>query len=210
MYSVIIPTMWIPHTVGKLISDLNSNQLVSEIIIIDNSEGKRKISLEKYEKVIHIIEKENTYVNPAWNKGVFKAKENKLVIVNDDVNTDWSILEKVKDRITPTIGMIGLSKSAYLRENKNKEVFNITPISSRTLGYGCLFFIHKNSYTPIPNNLKIHYGDDFLFYNTGKPNYQIEGWPVYGLLSQTVNFLKAKKIIEQDKKEWKMLKMQTI
>ena len=57
----------------------------------------------------------------------------------------------------------------------------------RTAGYGCCFFIHKNNWGIIPDELKIWCGDDWQFYRTNKIKYCIEGLKCEGQVSSTVD-----------------------
>ena len=86
MISVIMPTMWQGREGIEIIRALNEIKSVGEIIVIDNTPDE--IHLEDFKKVVHIREGRNTFVNPAWNKGYRLAKYDKLLFVNDDVQTD--------------------------------------------------------------------------------------------------------------------------
>ena len=80
-FSVIIPTIWKSEYTMELLKRLSEHPAVAEIILIDNA-TKGDVIMDK---VIHIKEVENTYVNPAWNKGVELAKYDYVTICNDDI-----------------------------------------------------------------------------------------------------------------------------
>jgi hypothetical protein len=67
-------------------------------------------------------------------------------------------------------------------------------------------FIHKNSYKEIPESLKVHYGDDWLFDKNGKPNYQIVNWKMGGESEQTSGLSEFNQIKENDKLIYNNLK----
>jgi hypothetical protein len=87
MYSVIALTMWKCERFKETLTELDKHPLVGEIILIDNSE--MDVDSLKLKKLNHIKEDKNTYINPAWNKGVSLAKYNKLLVLNDDLWFDW-------------------------------------------------------------------------------------------------------------------------
>jgi hypothetical protein len=68
--------------------------------------------------------------------------------------------------------------------------------------YGCVFAIHKNSYLPIPEDLLIHYGDNWLFDKSGKSNYQIHNWIMGGESEQTSGLKEFDSIKELDRHNW--------
>jgi hypothetical protein len=203
MISVIIPTMWKCESFrdGKMLYELSEHPLVGEIILIDNSEQTHLDIISP--KVIHIKEEKNTYVNPAWNKGVKLAKYDKLLILNDDVETEWGVIDLVYDSIIEENGLIGAGVSCWQYSGGIPE---IERTSFRTNCYGCLMFIHKNSYKEIPESLKVHYGDDWLFNKSGKPNYQIVNWKMGGESEQTSGLSEFNQIKENDKLIYNNLK----
>jgi hypothetical protein len=183
MISVIIPTLWKSEGFIDRLIQISKNELVGEIILIDNA--PQNVDLSYIPKLNHIKEPENTFVLPAWNKGVSLAKYDKLLIVNDDVETDWNIIDLVYPHITEDKGIIGTGGKCW--DNPNGE-FRLETYDSIRACYACLFFIHKNSYIFVPSEFKIHYGDNWLFeqiQRANKSNYAIEGWVMGGDAEQT-------------------------
>lgn len=197
MISVIIPTMWKCENFKskKMLYDLSNHPLIGEIILIDNSENF-EIDID-IPKVFHIKEDKNTYVNPAWNKGVQLSKYDKLLILNDDVETDLEIIDLTYEHITNDKGIIGAGVSCWQYKGGTPA---INYLKYREACYGCLMFIHKESYTPIPEDIKIWHGDDFLFFRSGKPNYEIVNWKMWGDSEQTSGLEEFNSIKENDTK----------
>jgi glycosyltransferase involved in cell wall biosynthesis len=85
-FSVIIPTIWASEYTTPLLEELSNCEMVGEIILIDNTDY---ILYPKqgwdFDKVQLVKEMKNTYVNPAWNKGVSIAKYDYVTICNDDI-----------------------------------------------------------------------------------------------------------------------------
>ena len=177
--------MWKCERFRKTLSELNEHPLIGEIILIDNSE----IEVEplNLNKLNHIKEEKNTYINPAWNKGVSLAKYDKLLILNDDVWMDWGILDILSEYITPSIGAIGFAGNAIDLEETTDMM--LTPVTHRYGNFGVAMFIHKASWMPIPEEMKLWGGDDWIFVknrNSGKPNFKLEGMKLYGEISGTL------------------------
>ncbi len=195
MISVIIPTLWKPEGFLERLEEISKNANVGEIILIDNS--TLNVHTSHIPKLRHIKEGSNTYVIPAWNKGVKLSKYDKLLIVNDDVETDWNIIDIIYNDITKDKGLIGAGVSCWQSNNK---VGNLTPASYMNNCYACLFFVHKSSYIEIPE-MKVHFGDLWIFdilTSQGKPNYQILDWDMGGESEQTSGLPEFSIIKEQD------------
>ncbi len=208
LISVILPTLWIPDYVETTILNLIEHDTVGQIIIIDNNGTSSKKNIN-HEKITYIKESHNTYVNPAWNKAVKYASYDKLMFLNDDIYTDWKLIDLVAPHITSNIGMIGLGNKVMEPGLKLRPIeelvenFKLIPSTKRVKGYACLFFMHKSNYRNIPDGLKIFYGDDFLYSVTKKDNFQITNWPIEGALSTSIKKLEVGFILKQDEKFWK-------
>jgi hypothetical protein len=183
MYSVVALTMWKCNRFQQTLRELSKHPLVGEIILIDNTSNDLKIELPK---LVHILEGKNTYINPAWNKGVSLAKYDKLLVLNDDLWFDWDILSILEQHITEEIGLIGMAEENF--DNPLNE-FGLEPINHRNGGFACAFFIHKNNWIDIPFEMKLWGGDDWLFVKNrenGKQNYKIVGFKLEGEVSGTL------------------------
>lgn len=200
MYTVIMPTMFIPNNVSELVEKYTAHPLVSQFILIDNCEDDIIRNIQGSDKLVYVKEGTNTYVNPAWNKGYTLSNQDKLVFVNDDLDTDLRLLELMQDEVTEDRGIIGLSESCINAPHPTE--LRVVPTEVMGLGYACLFFIHRKSYKPIPDCFKIWYGDNFLFKHTGKQPYVIENWAVHGELSRTVSNPTFGSIVQQDSDAW--------
>lgn len=180
-YSIVVPTMWKANKVFlPFLEKLIDHKSVGEIILIDNNHIEKPNSdILSSEKIRYYNFEKNIYVNPAWNFGVSISKYDKICLLNDDLEFDIDLFDKVDDFVTSDNGVIGLCAG--------KEEFNQPPITDGTIeikewkgehtyGFGCLMFIHKESWEPIPDGLDIYFGDNFIFDNAlrkGKRNYII-------------------------------------
>lgn len=182
MISVIVPTMWKPPHLMKMLPILEDHSLIGEVIIIDNDTSKTNTDIHKYSKVVHVPQKENIYVNPAWNLGVSLAKFDKLCFLNDDVIFNTQCIDTLYDLITPKRGLMGFSEASYcgftpelfetlvqsgIGSDVSLEETNIYE-NETTSGmphayYGCVMFLHKQRFFKIPDEFKIYFGDLFVY-----------------------------------------------
>lgn len=161
-YSVIIPTLWKSKRIHKLLWDLIKCDYVDEIILIDNA-GKYFEYYEALDKVKLVQVKENIYVNPAWNLGIKIAKNELVALVNDDINFDTTIFGVITKDILSEFGIIGQSEFNYKANNSDEPILEKWTGKVRDWGWGCLIMFDKTNWIDIPDNIKIWYGDDFIF-----------------------------------------------
>jgi glycosyltransferase involved in cell wall biosynthesis len=164
-FSVIIPTLWKSNRTKKLIKDLNDCQYVDEIIIIDNTgTEERDILPTIYPKLRMVSKGENIYVNPAWNLGVELAKNECVALCNDDINFDPNIFGVIDESILTYVGIIGMGEGNYKDEidKERGSYIDIWEPGVNDWGWGCLILLKKSHWLPIPNEIKIWYGDNII------------------------------------------------
>ena len=135
-----MPSMFIPDGIVERVKEVCAHPLVGEFILMDNTVEGGNIK-EEIPKLTYIEEGQNTFINPAWNKGAAMAKYDKLMFLNDDIITDFTIIDKIYDHITEDKGIIGLGEGCW---KYNGGEFGVRPIHEFRGGFACLFFIHKN------------------------------------------------------------------
>ena len=211
--SVIIPTMQKNiNILQKLLDNLQIDNAVEEIIIIDNSNnGFSQEFLSKYSKIKLIINTENKFVNPSWNKGIKIAKNNYWALFNDDVISPPNFCSDVLEKLNPNMGIVGIDEESVhnLTEDSIENVCHsekkliIEPTDIRNYDFGIIMFGHKKSYYKIPNKIKVWFGDDYLFVknqNKKKQNYIIKNTKIYHCHSLTSNMTCFDKIKKEDEK----------
>ena len=156
MFTAIIPTLWKSKRIVKLLQDLNDCPYVGEIILIDNDPRNNSLPTS-FEKIQVVTSGENMYVNAAWNYGASVAKFDNLLICNDDVNFDPSFLSIFKFQQ----GIVGMAGENYSRKETATDL-HTKAMTSRPYGWGCIMLIAKANYVPIPDDLLIANGDDWL------------------------------------------------
>jgi hypothetical protein len=200
-FSVIIPTIWKSEFTTPLLQRLSKCEAVGEIILIDNAPDW-DIEMNK---LIHIKESENTYVNPAWNKGVELAKYNNITIANDDIlfNVDeyFHYMEQIPLK---EFGFVGSHSDNY--KDGDFSTIHLEKYDNQTNvgGWGCLFSFDKRNWKPIPNQLKIWYGDNWIHATNGSI-LQLRGIQIETLMSTSSDLEEVREIRDNDTIEWMKL-----
>jgi GT2 family glycosyltransferase len=203
-FSVIIPTIWKSEYTTPLLEELSNSDFVDEIILIDNTDY---VLYPKqgwdFDKVQLVKENKNTYVNPAWNKGVSMAKNNYVTICNDDIifnpNEYFHYMQQMLNILD--IGFIGSHSENYT--DTIFEECKIEPYSNQNNfgGWGCIFSFNKNIWKDIPNELKIWYGDNFI--HATNPNiFQLRGLRIQTKMSTSSDDMSVRDIRDRDTQIW--------
>jgi Glycosyl transferase family 2 len=192
-FSVIIPTLWKSKQILSLIDQLTLCKNVKEIIIIDNNgcNSLYKKNLDKNDKIKILIQEKNIFVNPSWNLGVSKSTGENIALCNDDV----SFSTKIFDDINVERGSLyGPHTSCYNLQKDGKYEF----IKDKNInyGFGCLLFFNKKDYVPIPEDLKVFFGDNFLI-EKFQYVYKIYNLAIHGEMS--VSSREFENVMEQEK-----------
>ena len=206
MYSVVIPTMLMADTVYKTIVTLSMVDSVGEVILIDNSGGEGRFGVDK---LVHVTEGRNTFVNPAWNKGVSMARHDKVCLLNDDVQFDWSFLGTLEGLLGPDVGFVGMHPENMTGQRSQtffKDGFTLvrpepdgkTRAGHRPEHWGTCICFDRSIWDPIPGDMLIWGGDDWLFYRSKRPNYCVHGLNVWGDKSATISSLDVSGILRSD------------
>ena len=183
MFSVIIPTIWSPtiESIDKLIDNLTCNEKISEIILINNNPSKYS-NRYIHNKRVKELSFDNIYVNQAWNIGVSESNSEFICLMNDDIDFNTNIFQYIIEGLKNSdVKLAGVSKSCYSLEKD--EEYKLEKVSIRNRGWGCLIFTKKEYYTPIPSDLKIHFGDDYLINQLKGSVWKIEGLKITSEIS---------------------------
>ena len=203
-YSVIVPTIWASKYTTPLLERLSKTESVEEILLIDNTDYILYPNMGwDFPKVQLIKEMKNTYVNPAWNKGVQLAKCDRIVICNDDIlfdtNEYFSLLPQMDFLLD--FGFVGSHSLNYTLEETEKP--EVQPYDNRTNtgGWGCLFAFNKKNWIPIPEQLKIWYGDNWI-HGTNPNIFQLVGMKIETEMSTSSDRMDVRDVRDNDTKEW--------
>lgn len=171
MFTCIIPTIWKSKRIIQLVKDLCDCESVGEVIIIDNApdicnfatDAAHKSLVEDHPKLKIMKMEKNIYVNPAWNLGVELAKFDDIAFVNDDVNFNTDVFKLFDDGSLIDKGVVGMATENYRLSADGS--FSLEKQSVINLGWGCIIFINRKNFIPIPDDLLIWCGDNWLANN---------------------------------------------
>lgn len=197
-YSIVIPTLWKSNRTGKLLFDLIKCEFVDEIILIDNG-GKFFEHFEALDKVKLVQPEENIYVNPAWNLGVKLAKNDLIALVNDDINFNTDIFGLINREILSEFGIVGQSEQNYKGNNTDEPIIQKWMGDVRDWGWGCLIMFNKKDWIDIPEDIKIWYGDDYIFKYNSVSKSKIKNFNIQTEMSTTSDETEWNNIKNQDK-----------
>jgi glycosyltransferase involved in cell wall biosynthesis len=194
-FSVIIPTMFrCTDITNNLLASLYEDSAVSEVIIIDNREDyNTDIKIINHDKLKVYSQGKNIYVNAAWNLGVSISKEDTIALLNDDITIPEQIFTTLSQAKIETMGVIGACHPSIQEvENPKRFIiskFTLVDIPERTWGFGIFMIMKKNHYIPIPEDMKVWCGDDYLYHQNriaGRLNYLMT-FPIQTRMSTTSN-----------------------
>lgn len=179
MISVVIPVLNNYEMTDHLLLDIANNTVVPlEIILIDNNSLEPIYNLvKKYQNlnILYIRNPQNTGVNAAWNLGRYLAKGKYITILNNDIRVSVDFFKKIIDSMEGD-DRVGLC-SVRISKDLNK-IFEVKdPVSKKYV-----FEMSGSAYTlrktisdeigPIPKELFIFYGDNFILSRLSQLGYK--------------------------------------
>lgn len=170
MFSVVIPTLQKSELLYPLVHMYCEHPLVGEVIIVNNAPEPLPFD---HPKVRILQQTENIYVNPAWNLGVSEAREEFLIISSDDISLDPRTIDFVARKLLRPVGIIGMGRRVYTRRRSTAP--RLFPSYVENVGFGALMFLPKDNYVPIPDDLLIWGGDNWLYHNQRHRNFSVAG-----------------------------------
>lgn len=223
MIDVIIPTLLrTDKEVFKYTLDqLNESSVVGKIIIIDNSQTaafKEQYSECLTDKVDVVELNKNIFVNPSWNLGMQKVESPHYAIINDDIMAHKEAFN-IADQVLAQRDNIGLvtfntHQSVPLSDyssmvNNLDGNYKITDKIPNNGRIGWFMAGRTCQWIPIPDELLIFFGDDFIYRTLRKRKYApvIADFPIVHFESTTVSDSRLFKeqfmpIIRSDTQMW--------
>lgn len=172
--------MWQSERTVPLIESLINSPNVGEVIIINNNYLSTPY-LPQSDKIKHIQLPVNIMVNAAWNIGVLLSRFENIAICNDDVTFNPSFLATYDDGTLQHLGIIGMAWENYQLKADNNVHLKL--MKQRPYGWGCLMLTHVSKYEPIPVQLRIANGDDWLAQHATP--YELHGVAIQSEISTT-------------------------
>ena len=169
--SVIIPTLLKCNReqFERSLEILSGSSFVKSIIILDNTEtGEMSIHPKKLPDKISIFSGANRFVNPAWNYGMEICSTPYYLLLNDDVMVRPETISECCALMDqhPEIGIITYATEDKLPadyfQKAGGEILSVHVPLNQVSG-GWFIFGRREDWTPIPEELKIFCGDNFIY-----------------------------------------------
>lgn len=199
MITVVVPTMWRYSPFLDFLKYILKVDVVTECIIINNDNTRTPDHSVLNDPKVKLVDfGQNIFVNPAWNYGVQNSSNSIVCILNDDLIFDLKLFYKMAEFVTPEMGVVGkLAGDVTLGQTalSNGEI-NIEPfVGQNCQGFGELMFIHKDRWQTIPSELRIGFGEVYVFEKllyTGFQNFMITNLFQYHAGSTTMKEISRK------------------
>lgn len=167
-FSVIIPTLQRSEDLVPIIRQCAAHPDVLEVIVVNNAQQPLDVEAEN----VRVLQQEvNIFVNPAWNLGAREARGRFLAIINDDVRFQDEALAHAAEILRRGDYAIVSAARACFSDGRSKD----RPIDHRFAGLGNHYFgnfmcMRREDYVPIPEEMLIWGGDDWLYLTQLRPN----------------------------------------
>lgn len=220
MFTIVIPTLWKASELEKMLPALDTHPYVAEIIIINNNSNSTPewFKNRQWNKVVNVDFGKNTYVNYGWNFGVRCSETDAVCLLSDDVFFDTSyIFEYLSDKVGEEYGPIGVGLSCYPQSglysgNVPASVINWTSADLKRemygYGYGCILFVNKKTFSPIPEQFRIYNGDNYIILSSLKQKKiprKLCNFTVHTNFSVTSGLVEFNKVTKQDIEEFRKI-----
>lgn len=179
---IVIPTLWLCSSFPETLVSYLQFDSVGRIIVIDNrpSARPRRIShLTGNNKMRLIAQVSNIYVNAAWNLGIHMLpdKHGLTAILNDDIAIPEQLIRVLQTRRWQDREVIGLLNKEAIDGLYELDYVKTKSIGQQYPSFGSMLVFDRYWYKPIPSELRIWYGDDWILKNSSK---------VYGLKDNNI------------------------
>ncbi|MEV7100382.1 glycosyltransferase family 2 protein [Micrococcus luteus] len=186
-FSVIIPTLQKADELPGLVEQCAAHPRVLEVIVVNNA--PTPLSWES-PKVRVLQQERNIFVNPAWNLGAREASGEFLAIVNDDVRFDDAAFS-LAARGLRWFGVVGPDRSCFVQSGLERPRLRLARSSATMFGFGTFMCVRRSDYIPIPEEMRIWGGDDWLISQQRRPPGVILGVPFATEMGTTSGTLEA-------------------
>ncbi|MFH1546959.1 MAG: glycosyltransferase [bacterium] len=169
----------------NVVNDLSRQTGLYKLRLVDQGsteEGTREylssLGTEKHIEVI--MNTRNVDVYRLWNSFYEQTTGEFLCFLNNDIRLPSNFVKDTMDifRLEPTVGCV-------IHSTNHSDYQKVTPLNyvilSNSFGQGWDCTFRRSSYTLVPNELKLFYGDDFVFINLYR-----DGWKVAIALSSPI------------------------
>lgn len=201
--------MWRGRELQVMLPLVDQNPYITEIRLINNDNSKTPDWFQNTEwKKVKIADfDKNVYVNPAWDFGIRNSKTDTICLMSDDICFDTRVFDFLKDKMGPEQGIIGPDSTSFFRRVMGNEIsITLRENESHNIGYGTLMFLNKKNYVPFPEQIKIFYGDTWLYMTSvvlGKTPRKLTNFRMDSKLDTTSGDKKFSNLVASEHHWWK-------
>lgn len=166
-FTVIVPTLQRSPRLAEVLDRCLEHPLVLEVIVINNA----GTPIDREHPKLRVLDQgRNIFVNPAWNLGAREARGELLAIVNDDVLFEDEALTRAARILRRGVfGIVGPDRSTFHPGAGGRIGHRLARPDATTRYYGTFLCLRRRDYRPVPAELKIWGGDDWLVTMSPRP-----------------------------------------
>lgn len=222
MITVVIPVLNQIFLTNNLLNCISSNTVKPlEIILVDNASTEDIggiVFSHRDLNILHLKQKRNIGVNASWNLGILYAKGDLISVLNNDIIITKFFFEYIEELMKshPKVGICvpnTVKDKTLVLSAESYPYIKTNPLGKRE---GWAFTIRtalaKDHY-PIPKELKMYFGDDYLFGHVRKKGLEIVKMvtnPIfhYGsiTLETTLGDVRSIELLKEERVVWEKIK----
>lgn len=166
-FTVVIPTLQRAPELEETTLRCAAHPLVEEVLVINNHTSPLPFA---HPRLRVLQQEQNIFVNPAWNLGAREARGDLLAIVNDDVLfEDEALTHAARILRRGLFGIVGPDLSTFHDDGSRRISHRLARHNAPTRLFGTFMCLRTRDYVPVPDELKIWGGDDWLIANQRRP-----------------------------------------
>ncbi|MCL6423254.1 glycosyltransferase [Brachybacterium sp. JHP9] len=167
-FTVIIPTLQRSSDLRAIVEQCAAHPDVDEVTVVNNAEEP----LEFDHRAVRVLQPgRNIFVNPAWNLGVRESRGALLAIINDDVRfRDEALSHAAALLRRKRYGIIGPDRTCFSIDDQARGIGSRIYSDPYVVTYGTFMCLRRENYVPIPEELTIWGGDNWLLTHQRKAN----------------------------------------
>ena len=193
-FSVVIPTLQRSEDLWAIVNQCAANPRVLEVLVVNNASTPL---VWESPKVRVLQQQRNIYVNPAWNLGAREARGEFLAVVNDDVRFD-DVAFDLAARGLRWFGVVGPDRFCFSLAQQEEPRLRLARRSATLFGFGTFMCMRRGNYRPVPEEMRIWGGDDWLIQSQRKPPGAIVGVPFATEMGTTTHSAEAQRLRNEE------------
>lgn len=166
-FTVVIPTLQRAPGLRSLVLRCAEHPSVREVLVVNNAPEPLPVT---HPRLRVLQQGTNIFVNPAWNLGAREARGSLLAIVNDDVEFEDEALTHAAGILRRGFfGIVGPDLSTFSDDGSGRISHRLARHDAPRRRFGTFMCLRRTDYVPVPDELRIWGGDDWLIAQQRRP-----------------------------------------